>query len=1218
MPEFGITSKRVEDLLRRIASPGEIVKETAGIVRQAEGEQASARRMREATTEVLGAPAVLPDAYWPALTEAGVLGRAIAAGDYEPERVKRFQALRGFLQEAVAGGKATQRAGTAENISTVIRTPGRLAGHLAVPQPSIEFLQKHRFAGPALSGLAAAADVPISFGRAAFQTPAMAEGVIERGPVATLKGLLPRALKEAWKGDWLEAAKAAKEDPVGVAAVALAGAGAVRGGAGLVKRGVRALTSAEVKRVATAANRGRWNVAGMPKKAVSDMVARLKEAGTKGLQASTQKAPKGLTRLQKEFIAAVEENRVKGVLPDAAMEMTASGFEPTAIQAALRKRFTPGYVEPTAGKGFAPTAIQQALAEKGVTAQPRPIALPGSAKAMAADPARLRGFAMRKRTEALRGLEEARALATEKMKAAKLAGTTGADKLLAVGEKAMKPAAENYNFWNNVVKRGAKRELEIATVERMGTGTAAHAPTILQQARTAKALGGAPPALEPLMRGTATRAAAVKELVPPGGGTGTAAVVPKRVSRQAGAGIEEILARTSSKGNVLSRHISERARMAGWSADKINKTFQKEGWTGSLSSAPENVKRAVLQKVEGSLAYTTAAGRIYRTVQRSLEKLGLKKQAGDLEYAYIRAHADATNNMARFQKLIVDATKEVGGDKELWAALDRWTPVAEAALDKGGVAKMVGPLVKAPPGVRKLVVEWVRHQKGEAVKKGLPLERRLEGYWPQKGAEQTTRIAPSKARTGYLQPEKRAPVSASLADYFDGTAREKYVRPIIQDVKDRFDKAGMLSPRASWDSSGLARDVMGALEGAMAASPIVQGQRAVASAVYTGILSAPASAGVNLTQTMNTAAQHGIIKTMKGLLAKTVGGKRATGGEAVARRLGIGTGKEHLLESTAQFDPTSRIGKLLKRGSEAAMSPFSKAEAFNKRTAFQVAYNDFKRQGMLPSAAKKAAVASVGRGQFWYGPAGTPMFQRKHPLLGQFSTYPVRQGTLMKDWLVNDPMQAIRYGASMYGIGKGLQAAGIAPEPILPFSPSHPLSWPPALRVGIPLAQAASSVGEPERAREYIGRAGQEIAGIARPVMSLKKALQEMRGQVRGPQGELKYDDTALPRSTRLGRAMIYAAGATPEAHAGVRRAMSGKTLEKSEIEKRRHRYAVQIADLELGNLPMADRERRIYAIYDEAGEYAPSYEMMKAEMRRREIPSAERQQMSLPRMLRD
>ena len=68
----------------------------------------------------------------------------------------------------------------------------------------------------------------------------------------------------------------------------------------------------------------------------------------------------------------------------------------------------------------------------------------------------------------------------------------------------------------------------------------------------------------------------------------------------------------------------------------------------------------------------------------------------------------------------------------------------------------------------------------------------------------------------------------------------------------------------------------------------------------------------------------------------------------------------------------------------------------------------------------------------------------------------------------------------------------------------------------------------------------------------------------------------------------------------------------------RRKRYARRIADLEMKDMDGAERDRQIDAIYDEAGDFAPSYEMMKAEIESRELSATERQQRSLPRRLRD
>jgi hypothetical protein len=814
----------------------------------------------------------------------------------------------------------------------------------------------------------------------------------------------------------------------------------------------------------------------------------------------------------------------------------------------------------------------------------------------AAEPSKVMSFIDARAKKALEGIQTARDKAVETLNKAVKAGETNPAKLTRTWDKALKPAVEEYSYWRNQLKSGAKRIREQKTAEAIGTGArpAAHAKTLRRAAAEARSLGAAPPAYEePLKLAYPTRGEILKQVSAPVNEARLKAVIKRAIPQQTQPGLMAKLARGIVRERDMRQLISQRARTLKWSDARLQAAFKKAGWEGAIAKAPESALADVLQTMRRKLAPTAAAGQTYRTPGRTLEKLGLGKEARALELANLRAAAEKDALVSRFRPVVAAARKEAGSDAGLW--------------------KQVLGKEPAGPAVKQLQKQWRTVEQQTVWRKGVPIETRIKGYWPQMKKGQKTLIT-ERGRKGFLPIEKRAPLGESMDQYFAEATKIKHVRPALKTIESGLRSKGFVSVpyghqaerfTGPWASVG--EEVTAALRGRIAGGPAVKAQRAAAGVAYAGLLSAPSSAGINMTQLMNLGAEEGLSALPRALMKRALGKSY----KSLAKRWGVGARERGIV---GEFLPKGETvpGRLLAKGERGATALFRASERAVKSLDFQAAYGALRKRGLPHDQAARQALLGVGRRQFWGGPAGRPMFAQKYPMPGQFMTYPIRQATLMKDWIVHRPAAAIRYGVQLQGIATILRKAGISPNPVAPFAFQAPSRVGPVAEpiAGVLTAGWSAATGKSEQAKEELRRAGVKGLSLLRPYRMVQKALQEMEGKVLSPQtGKPRYiETTATPKPTRIYRALLYAMGATPEAHAKLLRAEQMARTEREEERKGRQAYTRALYDVLSSGAPKAQRDTAVRELWMQAYDknMAPTPEGIEALMRRMEQSALE------------
>jgi hypothetical protein len=409
---------------------------------------------------------------------------------------------------------------------------------------------------------------------------------------------------------------------------------------------------------------------------------------------------------------------------------------------------------------------------------------------------------------------------------------------------------------------------------------------------------------------------------------------------------------------------------------------------------------------------------------------------------------------------------------------------------------------------------------------------------------------------------------------------------------------------------------MAATRGQLKKTPAHKAARIGAGVIHGGVLSAPAAWLANLTQMMNTISDVGFINTIKAM--KDWLKAEPIKGPALARKYRLGLEPQHLIESLGARRGGGGIEEMVSKVTGKLTAGFSAAERFNKQTAFRLHYATAKRAGLSHRSAISKALKGVAEEHFFYGPTGTPVIAQKHPLAAQYTSYPLLQTEWFAKALRERPEVLSRYGVQLYGLAKGMKAAGISPEAVSPTT-LYPferrpggdvgLRLPPAIQRGREAVElgAAALAGEPEEARR---RGRRLLSGtgrtLARVPFGIARGAEELKGQVTSPTTGLPLyvEPPSVPHQTKAYRAALYGLGFTPEEHARQRHVTEavGTFQKESQLFKRRSVQGVVDA------LEAKDQEAALRAL-DEAKKRGVTIttELIKNEMERRRTGMLER-----------
>jgi hypothetical protein len=167
----------------------------------------------------------------------------------------------------------------------------------------------------------------------------------------------------------------------------------------------------------------------------------------------------------------------------------------------------------------------------------------------------------------------------------------------------------------------------------------------------------------------------------------------------------------------------------------------------------------------------------------------------------------------------------------------------------------------------------------------------------------------------------------------------------------------------------------------------------------------PRSAIVNWTQRLNTIVEVGEKYSLEGArFGFTSKGKKLFKETGIAREI-----PQVLMEGPvpAGMEKMRAIVGYL----------FNKVELGNRKHAFLSGYSKAKAMGMSEKAAIQYGIDVVHKTQFRYGKIGMPKMLRRPMgrLVGQFSSYTIKQIELLSKWFKNEPLKFIKFFAYAEG-----------------------------------------------------------------------------------------------------------------------------------------------------------------------------------------------------------
>ncbi len=1082
---------------------------------------------------------------------------------------------------------------------------GKVTGKIRVPMPSGKFLQEHRVLGPLWAGPAAALNVPAALIRAPFEMGAGAGAKIREaqvrgvGPVLkeTAAGLVPETLKTAARGEGLaETVIAGLEELPELSAMAYGTAAGIAKGrqlykglragatpaakklvaAGLSKRKVRRMTPAQQLRAARRMETTR-KAPPLPKKPPPPPTPEEWARKQPGLKQRVGKLRADYEAARTEFAAQAEQVR----------RMEAVGKRGGKYKEALGKareaRRRGEKIEVEAKRTAEGMKTEyEGVVKKAAKPKPKP-------------PPRYTATDMRSRMDAAYKTltREGRRKALDAVKRARERGVTDVGELDAIKNKKLKPYVQKWNRWKNELNRLTKRGEEQAAAEKMwGPEARAHAKTVAGMEREALAQKAAPPIApkRPSYRPTPAMKAAE---FPLGAKRG------KPMARITFPTAEELVARGLAERAKIGGRISARATAIG-RGEQVPQMFKKHGWTGKIKDAPTSVKKKVLAEVNTRLEKTLRTSQL-TPPERTMRNMGLGQEADDIFNALRKVEMESAQYRGQFKKLIQSAKKRAPTDWE-----------------KQFLDAVEGDTTPKSRAVSELVQGWRNLEAQMRRRKAVPEAARRAKYFPHVKAGERGYTS-AQIRRGVLAPEARASVPESIDSFIHDAMRRVHLQPTVRNLTAALDKTGMRSPHAPPRVQQFSNDLLQALSGGISRRRSLLNlgltpsqARSLTAPIYGTTLSAPASAFQNLTQFSNTLGQQGFRGATRAFTSGRAG--------VIASKWKVGETSAGLVEEFGLQPAKGKLGRGFRAATRAPLKLFQISERALKRGEFKSAYNKYRGRGKVGADAALSALKDVNATQFYYDPITVPLWIQKYPLLGQFMTFPTRQGLLLWDWLATNPEAALRYSAASYGLARGARKAGIRPEPYsIPGMAPAGLAPIPQTLVGVTDVIGAALAGDKKGMDRAVENLEMRVAGLlGRVIVASRKGYRLAKtGEVRSRRtGELLLRDDS---PDRMYHALLYALGFTPEQHSKYYQKLRQQRMRVRNIAHTDSKYADAYMKILSSPLSPDEKKEALRELMKSASEDGAmfSVEMVKNRYLNLKVTLAERAQRALPKKTR-